>query len=135
MQSHILGKVGSTVITKALQRDWDINALCRNPAKLTHFIKNNPLSHLTVGNATSTNDLKKVITHNGRAVDALIVAAPMADMLGRRSGYETVVESVVEAVQHVQNEGKQKEKLRIWFMAGAAALNCPEAPTQLASEK
>jgi len=56
-------------------------------------------------------------------VDAVIITAPMGDMRGRRSGYEQINRTVVQAIQAEQEETGRR--IRVWIMAGQAIQEHP----------
>ncbi|KAM0751156.1 hypothetical protein T439DRAFT_355989 [Meredithblackwellia eburnea MCA 4105] len=120
------GSVGSATVLSSLSHGFPTIAFLRTPSKLPPSISNFPsTSLLTIhkGDALSLPALISAFKEHGK-VDAVVVAAPMGDMRGCRSGYEEIAKNVVEAVKKEQEE--RGERIKVWFMAGSAVMEHPE---------
>ncbi|WP_416149150.1 NAD(P)-dependent oxidoreductase [Salipaludibacillus sp. HK11] len=58
------GRVGSHVVTLALDAGYDVTALVRSPNKLNTEVRNNPNLHVIKGNVLNSQDVELAISDN-----------------------------------------------------------------------
>lgn len=126
-----LGQIGSATLRAAIKRGYPTIAYLRTPSKLPADLQDGNVQ-VVQGNALEAGSIRSAIQNNGKIVDAVVVAAPMGDMRGRRSGYEQIAENAIRGVKEAQKE--KGTEIKLWLMAGAAVLEHPEIPGTYASD-
>jgi putative NADH-flavin reductase len=120
------GQIGSSTVRAALKRSYPTYAFLRTPSKLPSDLSSDSALKVLAGDAKDSSAVASALSQKNPPIDAVVVAAPMGDMRGHRSGYEEINKNIIDAVRAEQE--KSGRKIRLWIMAGAAILEHPEIP-------
>ncbi len=125
------GRVGSATVRASLARGHETIAFLRTPSKLPSELASNPLCRIYQGDAQNAQAIGAAIRDHA-PLKAIILTAPLGEMLGKNDDYTKIANIVIRAVHDAQME--QGSKIRFWIMAGAAVLEHPDHPGKFISD-